>query len=120
MPLPQGLITGKTARLPTDWKAQPKAHGRPQHEPGKMNKREARYASDLEIQRKSGDIAWWAFEPIKLRLADRTFYTPDFVVMLNDGSIEFHEVKGHFEDDAAVKHKVAIETYWMFEFKIIR
>lgn len=72
-----------------------------------MNKTEAAYAERLELQRRGGIIADWAFQPEKLRLADRTFYTPDFRVINVDATVEFHEVKGHWEDDARVKIKVA-------------
>ena len=59
----------------------------------------------------AGEIAWYKFEGIKFRLADNTFYTPDYAVMLADGTMEIHEVKGYWEDDARVKIKVAAETY---------
>jgi intracellular sulfur oxidation DsrE/DsrF family protein len=48
---------------------------------------------------------------MKFRLADRTFYTPDFNVMLSNFEMEMHEVKGFMEDDAAVKIKVVAEIY---------
>jgi hypothetical protein len=85
-----------------------------------MNKTEQAYAERLEVRRQTGDIAWYGFEGIKLRLADKTFYTPDFAVMLPDGGIEFHEVKGFMRDDAAVKIKVAAEQFWMFRFYVVR
>lgn len=78
---------------------------------GGMNRTEAAYAEHLTLRQQSGDIAWFAFEAMKLRLADRTFYTPDFAVMLTDGTIEQHEVKGFWEDDARVKIKVAAALY---------
>lgn len=78
---------------------------------GQMNKTEAEYAQMLERRKAAGEIAWYRFEGIKLRLADSTFYSPDFAVMLADGSIECHEVKGHWMDDARVKIKVAAEMY---------
>lgn len=76
-----------------------------------MNKTEAAYAERLEMLRRAGEVAWWSFEAVKLRLADNTFYTPDFAVMLTGGLIEIHEVKGHWEDDARVKIKVAAEQF---------
>lgn len=85
-----------------------------------MNQTEAEYAELLEAQRLAGEILSWAFESVKLRLADRTFYTPDFQVMRADLSIEFHEVKGHWEDDARVKIKVASEVWWMYRFLAVR
>ena len=82
---------------------------------GQMNKTESAYAAHLEAQ-KGLSIAWYKFEAIKLRLADKTFYTPDFAVMRNDGQIELHEVKGFWQDDARVKIKVAAD---MYPFKFI-
>lgn len=76
-----------------------------------MNKTEENYARVLEVRRRSGEIQWWAYEAIKLRLADNTYYTPDFDVMRADGLLEIHEVKGHWEDDARVKIKVAAEQF---------
>lgn len=78
---------------------------------GEMNKTEAAYAQHLERRRLVDEIDRWDFEPEKLRLADRTFYSPDFRVVLADGSVEFHEVKGFWEDDARVKIKVAAELH---------
>lgn len=78
---------------------------------GAMNKTEQAYAADLELARAAGAVAWFKFEGVKLRLADSTFYTPDFAVMLADGQLEMHEVKGFWEDDARVKIKVAAELY---------
>ena len=81
------------------------------HQPGKMNKLEQAYADHLELRLRAGEIASFDFEPEKFRLADRTYYTPDFRVILPDGLVEFHEVKGHWEDDARVKTKVAAEMH---------
>lgn len=89
--------------------------------PSRMNATEQKYADVLEYKRRAGEIAWWAFEPIKLRLADNTFYTPDFLVMLPGGELECHEVKATWlikgkpmaawRDDARVKIKVAAESF---------
>lgn len=77
----------------------------------RMNKTEAAYASRLSLLRASGEIVDYKFESMNLRLADKTWYKPDFSVYLPNGSMEFHEVKGHWEDDARVKIKVAAEQY---------
>ncbi len=74
---------------------------------GELNQTEQRYAQHLEERKQAGEIAWFGFEAWKFRLADNTFYTPDFAVMLVDGRLECHEVKGHWTDDARVKIKVA-------------
>jgi hypothetical protein len=59
---------------------------------------------------------------VKLRLADRTFYTPDFQVV-NDatGEIELHEVKGGWiEDDAMVKFKTAAAMFPEYRWKLVQ
>ena len=78
---------------------------------GAMNKTESAYADHLELMKRAGTVAWYRFEGIKLRLADNTFYSPDFAVMLSDGTMEIHEVKGFWVEDAKVKIKVASEMY---------
>lgn len=71
-----------------------------------MNKLETAYADYLQKLQLAGEVAGYAFESIKFRLAANTFYTPDFVVYSTTGEVEIHEVKGHWEDDARVKIKV--------------
>lgn len=78
---------------------------------GSMNKTEAAYDSHLAELQHAGQIKWRKFEGLKLRLADSTFYTPDFAVMAADGVIECHEVKGFWQDDARAKIKVAADLY---------
>lgn len=78
---------------------------------GQMNKTEAAYAKYLAELQSLGGVLWHKFEGMKFRLADNTFYTPDFAVMLPAGEIELHEVKGFWQDDARVKIKVAADTY---------
>jgi len=80
-------------------------------EPGVMNRLEADYAMHLELRKRAGEIEWFAFDAVKLRLAKATFYEFDFFVMLSNGELEAHEVKGHWEDDARVKIKVAASMY---------
>jgi len=85
-----------------------------------MNKTEAKYAQHLFHQ----EVAYYAFEPMKFRLADNTYYTPDFLVMGMDGSLRFVDTKAYWkkagkvgvEDDALVKMKVVAEQFPMFTF----
>jgi hypothetical protein len=82
-----------------------------------MNKTEAAYRRILGFQMIAGHITSIKHEAIKLRLADNTTYTPDFEVVLPDGKIELHEVKGGFtREDAWIKFKVARELYPEFKF----
>ena len=86
---------------------------------GAMNKTEAAYDAHLAALQHAGQIQWRKFEGLKLRLADNTFYTPDFAVMSADGVIECHEVKGFWQDDARAKIKVAADLY-PFRFLAVR
>jgi len=92
-------------------------------QPGEMNSTESLYAEQLYARKLAGEIVDYGFERIKFRLADLTFYTPDFDVQLADGTIEFHEVKAAtskgvvlVEDDAKVKIKVAAALFPQFGF----
>lgn len=78
---------------------------------GERNKTEAAYETELRNRQLLGEVLWFRFEGVKLRLADNTFYTPDFAVMLASGQLEMHEVKGHWMDDARAKIKIAAEMY---------
>lgn len=85
----------------------------------KINATEARYGSFLNIQKHAHIIYDYRFEPIKLRLANNTTYTPDFMVIPFSpfAKIEFHEVKGGFiREDAWIKLKIAAEIYPEFKF----
>ena len=76
---------------------------------GRMNNTEKKYAARLETLKHAGEIIWWAFEPINIRLAPNCYYRVDFMVMLASGEMECHETKGGggFTDDSLVKIKVA-------------
>jgi len=84
-----------------------------------MNKTEAAYADNLEAKKKAGVIIDWKFEALKFRLADRTFYTPDFLV-INKDNMELIEVKGFWRDDARVKIKVAREMFPWFAWTAVK
>jgi hypothetical protein len=80
-----------------------------------MNKLEADFEQWFLMGKPHG------FEQIKLRLADKTYYTPDFWVLGDDDVLEFHETKGGpWMDDARVKIKVAAERYPQFRFRAWR
>ena len=83
--------------------------------PGTMNKTEAAYAAILAVEQAAGEVLWFAFEAMTFKLAPDTRFTPDFVVMAADGTMEIREVKGHWEDDALVKIKVCAE---LFPFRV--
>jgi hypothetical protein len=87
--------------------------------PGVMNKVEASYGDLLKLRQIAGEVAWYQYEGITLKLAPDTRYTPDFVVMTSEGFLECHEVKGFMRDDAHVKLKCAANMF-PFKFYLIR
>ena len=80
------------------------------------SKLEARFAAHLDMRRAAGEVLWWQYEGITLRLGYRTSYTPDFIVQETSGEIVLYECKGFMRDDAAVKLKVAAS---LFPFRIV-
>ena len=85
-----------------------------------MNKTEQAYADQLEQLRQIGRIAWWLFEAVTLKLGDDCRYTPDFLVVHTDRTLELVEVKGFWRDDAKVKIRVAAERFPWFRFTAVR
>lgn len=82
-----------------------------------MNKTEAAHAADLEMRKRIGEIREYLWEPLRLKLAPDCTYEPDFLVLMADNTIEFHEVKGSFiTDDGMVKVRVAAERFPFFKF----
>jgi len=95
---------------------------------GKMNKSEARYAATLDLMIAAGEVVWYRFEPFSLRLTScddgqPARYTPDFVVLMPDGSTFIDDVKTSkgFDDPASlVRIKVAADQYPLWRFRIVR
>lgn len=90
--------------------------------PGQMNRVETAYAGELELRKKIGDVVWFRYEAITLKLAHDTRFTADFAVMLEDGTLELHDCKGSkrsplgqcvpwIEEDALIKLKAAAEYF---------
>ena len=93
------------------------AKGRPR--PSGGNKTEQAYGALLALRQCAGEILWWRYEGITLKLADDTRYTPDFTLMLANGEMEMHETKGFMRDDAWVKLKVAAQQF-PFRFVLVK
>jgi hypothetical protein len=83
------------------------------------NQWERDYASYLEQLRHLHQIEWWAYECINLRLADNTYYRPDFLVV-TENEIQIHEVKGRMRNEGLVKFKIAMNCYPFFRFKMVK
>jgi hypothetical protein len=83
------------------------------------NKTEEKYAQLLELKKRSGEIVDYQYESIKLVLADRTTYLPDFFVTYPT-HFEVHEVKGFWRNSARVKIKTAAAQFPHFKFIAIQ
>ena len=83
-----------------------------------MNKTERAYSQYLDLLKASGEIVYWEFEVLTVKLGTDLRLTPDFLVMLPSGRLEFHDTKGakkikvgrhagetkpYIEEDARVK-----------------
>lgn len=86
---------------------------------GTMNRTEEAYAQRLELLRRAGEIEWYLFEGWTFKLGADVRYTPDFALMLADKTLEAHEVKGFFREDAKVKLRVAASMFPVV-FRLVR
>lgn len=86
-----------------------------------MNKTETAHAWDLEMRKRAGEIQEYRWQPLRLKLGADCTYEPDFMALMADGTIEFHEVKGGFiTDDAMVKVRVAANLFPWFIFRLFQ
>lgn len=96
----------------------------------RMNKTETAYAGYLELRKMAGEVKEYEFAPVTLKLGHDCRYTPDFLVLLTTGAVEFHEVKGskkkrngktgaYYRDDAIVKIKWAAPKFRAHGFTFV-
>jgi len=103
--------------------------------PGERNKVEAAYEAHLDLLHRAGEIDGFKFEGIKLKLADNTHFTPDFIVYAQDGVVELHDTKGTtkklraggikeaapwIEEDAKLKLKIVAEQFPFRVFAVFK
>jgi hypothetical protein len=92
-------------------------------QPRGMNRWEREYGKWLDIRKAAGDVLWWGYERVTLKLADDCRYTPDFVVIYAAVILcrpLFVEVKGFKRDDAMVKFRVAAEQNPWADFAMVK
>lgn len=89
---------------------------------GTMNKTEAAYAEELASQKATGKILDFKFHPMRIRLADNTYYEVDFLVLHADRSLAIHETKGGFTSEKGqMKIKLVAEIMpWFGMLKVTR
>lgn len=83
------------------------------------SKLEEKFAELLDLRLHAGEIKYWWYAPMNLRLTKVTFYRPDFLVLTNDNELIIYETKGFMRDDANVKIKVAANLY-PFRFILVQ
>lgn len=96
------------------------ARGRVGHTQERMNKLERAYADHLNLRIACGEVACYDFEAVKFRLANKCWYTVDFLVQLPCGELQAHETKGWLEDDAAVKLRLMPRIWGAFRLFLVR
>jgi hypothetical protein len=85
-----------------------------------MNSWEREWADALEVRRLAGEVIWWGYEKVKLKLGDGVYYVPDFMVAMQNGGIQFHEIKGHSRALGIAKFKIAASLFPFAEFFMFR
>ena len=85
---------------------------------GVMNANEIAFAKVLDEWKANGQVLWYAFEAVTLKLAPKTTVTFDFLVVHADLSLVFYEVKSgqktgkpFTQGDAVVKMKTAAALF---------
>ena len=88
----------------------------------RMTQVERRMADVLEMRKRSGEVREWWYEALKLRVGlDQSWYIPDYLVLLTDGSLEVIEVKGkQVWEDSRVKWKAAKMLYPFMRWRFIQ
>lgn len=131
-----GLITGVTANIEGCSKSSAHLLSRAAsrfdvlskglvRERGKMNKSETAYS---ELLTADPDVYRWWFEPFTVRLShppegQPATYTPDFLVLMSDGTTYVDDVKapGKWDDKAGiVRLKCASELFPLWTWRIAR
>jgi hypothetical protein len=76
-----------------------------------MNKTERAYSVLLDEEKRQGLVIDWKFHPMRVRLADNTFYEVDFLVLHADMRLAIHETKGGYTTDKGqMKIKLCAEV----------
>lgn len=84
---------------------------------GTMNRTEAEYSLLLDQQKQLGQIIDYKFHPLRVRLADHTYYEVDFLVLHGDMKLAIHETKGGYvTDKGQLKIKLCAEVLPWFRF----
>ncbi len=87
------------------------------------SKKEARYAQELYLRVRAGDIDSWERQiPISLNVQGHHIckVIVDFVISHNDGSLEYVEVKGHETAVYKLKRKLIAALYPDIKYTVVK
>jgi hypothetical protein len=106
--------------IPIRKPAKAKARPKPELPKGIDSTYELAYLKSLETQKQAGTIRAYYVKPGSLRLGTGCHYEPDFMVVTEDGTLEYHEVKGptRFAAKSLTKLKAAAHIYQDIVFKL--
>lgn len=85
-----------------------------------LNKTERAYRDHLDFRKRAGEIRDYRAHGVTFKLGIDCRYTPDFLVVENDGTLTFVEIKGWLRDDALVKFRAAQQQFPWFRFVMIQ
>lgn len=89
--------------------------------PQEGNKTEAAFGLRLASMLQAGEIFWYRFQPLRLRIGrggrhKDAYYKPDFAALTPNGQLVIYEVKGFWREAARVRIRVAAEVFPFFKF----
>jgi hypothetical protein len=96
---------------------------KPRRRPGgvpEMNGLERAYNQRLLTLVAAGEVLWFAFNDVRLRVGIGAYFKADFVVQYADGRIECHETKGYERVAAMVRIKGAALRYPHVRFVLVK
>ena len=85
----------------------------------KMGKWEIAYSKYLDALIQNGEVKWYKNNHVRFLIGEGAWYTPDFIVVLPDNSVELHEVKGFEREAAIVRFKTAGMLYPHFTWRMV-
>ena len=108
------------------WFPRPRARKDPRGEikkvkiPKRTWETETQYAAMLNLMLKAGEIEGYKAQAFKVRLADNTWYTPDFMVHYHS-HVEVHEIKGGWiTDKGKIKFKIARDLWPIYDWRMMQ
>ncbi len=84
------------------------------------NKWERNYAQHLDLRKYMKEIQSYRYEGLAFRLAANTYLHPDFLVVIPNGRMEIHEVKGRKTEKWWSRWKIAKEMFPWFTWRVFR